>query len=121
MTLAVKEQQRLYRHKRIRRKISGTSARPRLYVHRSNKNFLAQIVDDEAGKVVFGMSTQNKELKSKLKFGGNVEAAKELGKAIAAKAKEKGVTKVSFDRGGYIYHGRVKAFADAAREAGMEF
>lgn len=117
----VKEAKRLYRHQRIRKKISGTSERPRLCVHRSLKNLQAQIVDDAGGKILFGMSTLGKEVKAKVKTGGNTNAAKALGEAFAAEVQKKGIKKVSFDRGGYIYHGRVKAFADAAREAGLEF
>lgn len=116
-----REKKRLARHDRIRKRISGTSERPRLCVHRSLKNFYAQIVDDTTGKVLCGVSTLNKEIAAKLKNGGNVESAKALGEKFAAVAKEKGVTKVCFDRGGFLYHGRVKAFADAVRENGLEF
>ena len=112
---------RKYRQGRIRKKIHGTSERPRLCVARSLKNLNAQIVNDEDHKVLVGMSTLSKDIKSKVKAGGNIEAAKALGQAFGALAKEKGITKVAFDRGGYLYHGRVKAFADAAREAGLEF
>ncbi len=115
------ELKRVFRHKRIRNKISGTLDRPRLCVHRSHKNFHVQIIDDVEGKIIMGMSTLRKDLKNKLKNGGNKEAAQELGKIFAQAAQKKGVKKVSFDRGGYLYHGRVKAFADAAREAGLEF
>lgn len=118
---ANKEIQRTYRHTRIRKKISGSSERPRLCVHRSLNNFYAQIVDDSQRKVLFGMSTLNKAMKDKLKAGGNIGAATQLGEAFAAEAKKKGVSKVSFDRGGYPYHGRIKAFAEAAREGGLEF
>ena len=117
----INEKKRLYRHKRIRKKIAGTQERPRLCVHRSLKNLYAQIIDDDSGKVLFGMSTMKKELRDSLKNGGNIDAAMKLGEAFGAIAQEKGIKKVSFDRGGYLYHGRVKAFAEGARKAGMEF
>jgi large subunit ribosomal protein L18 len=102
-------------HARIRRKMAGTAERPRLNVYRSVNHIYAQVIDDQAGATIASAST------IKLKTGGNVAAAKEVGKTIAELAKEKGVTKVVFDRGGYLYHGRIKALADAAREAGLEF
>jgi large subunit ribosomal protein L18 len=104
-------------HERIRRKLAGTTQRPRLSVHRSLNHIYAQVIDDQTGETLVSAST----LALKAKTGGNVAAAKEIGKAIADKAKEKGVKKVVFDRGGYLYHGRIKALADAAREAGLEF
>jgi len=116
-----KEVMRVYRHKRIRKKVVGTSDRPRLCVHRSLNNFYAQIVDDATGKVLLGMSTLAKDLKGKTKTRGNIVAASNLGETFAAEAQKKGFKKVCFDRGGYLFHGRVKAFADAARKAGMEF
>lgn len=116
-----REQQRLYRHSRIRKKIVGTDDRPRLLVHRSLRNLSAQIINDIDSKVLVGMTTQDKLIKSSMANGGNVAAAAKLGEALAAKAKESGISKVCFDRGGYRYHGRVKAFADAAREGGLEF
>src|ERR1700728_58350 len=100
-------------HSRIRRKLSGTTERPRLNVYRSLNHLYAQVVDDQKGETLVSAST----LALKLKTGGNVAAAKEIGKAIAEKAKEKGIKKVVFDRGGFLYHGRIKALADAAREA----
>lgn len=112
---------RIYRHQRIRKKVSGTPEYPRLCVHRSLKNFYAQVVDDTSGQVLLGMSTLEKTLRKDLKSGGNVEAAFLLGSAFAAKAQKKGIKRVCFDRGGYLYHGRVKAFAEAARQGGMEF
>lgn len=115
------EVRRQARHQRVRKIVSGTPSRPRLCVHRSLNNLIAQIVDDSSRKVLFGISTQNKELRSKLTTGGNVAAAAVLGEALAAKAIKEGITKVSFDRGGYLYHGRVKAFAEAARKGGLEF
>jgi large subunit ribosomal protein L18 len=104
-------------HARIRRKLAGTSERPRLSVHRSLNHIYVQVIDDQTGETVASAST----IALKSKTGGNIAAAKEIGKTIAEKAKEKGVKKVVFDRGGYLYHGRVKALADAAREAGLEF
>ena len=99
------------KHRSIRRKIVGTAERPRLSVYRSLKNIFVQIIDDSTGTT----------LVSKAQSGGNVEAAKKVGEAIAKKALEKGISNVVFDRGGYIYTGRVKALADAAREAGLKF
>lgn len=116
-----KEIKRRARHRRIRKTISGTSERPRLVVHRSAKNLQAHIVDDREKKVLFGLSTLSKELSSNLKNGGNILAATQLGEAFAQKAIKKGFKIVSFDRGGYYYHGRVKAFAEAARKEGLEF
>ena len=119
--LNVKEHKRISRHQRIRKKIMGAPGQPRLCVHRSLKNMQAQIVDDIAGKVLFGLSTMDKELRSKIKNGGNINAASLLGEALAQRAKAKGIKKVCFDRGGYLYHGRVKAFAEGARKGGLEF
>ncbi len=116
-----KELKRAARHKRIRKKMNGTEEQPRLCVHRSLKNLYAQVVDDTSGKVLFGMSTLNKDVKGKMVYGGNVKSASALGEAMAAMAKTKGISRVSFDRGGYLYHGRVKAFAEAARKGGLEF
>ena len=104
-------------HARIRQKLAGTAERPRLNVYRSLNHIYAQVVDDQKGETLASAST----LGLKLKTGGNVAAAKEIGKVIAERAAEKGVKRVGFDRGGYLYHGRVKALADAAREAGLEF
>lgn len=104
-------------HNRIREKISGTAARPRLNVYRSLNHIYAQLIDDQKGETIVSASS----LSLKLKTGGNVATAKEIGKAVAERAIEKGVKKVVFDRGGYLYHGRIKALADAAREAGLEF
>ena len=119
--LNVKEQQRIYRHERIRKDLSGTTQRPRLCLHRSLNNLQAQIVDDSSGKVLIGKSTLAKDVKSKAKSGGNIGAASILGEALAAEAIKKGIKKVAFDRGGYLDHGRIKAFAEAARKAGLEF
>jgi len=104
-------------HSRIREKLSGTTERPRLNVYRSLNHIYAQVVDDQKGETLVSAST----LQAKSKTGGNVAAAKEIGKAIAEQAVAKGIKQVVFDRGGYLYHGRVKALADAAREAGLEF
>lgn len=110
---------RLARHARVRNKVAGTSETPRLNVFRSNSNIFAQIIDDTKGTTLVSASSIDKELK--LKNGGNVEAAKEVGKLLADRAKKAKIKKVVFDRGGYLYHGRVKALADAARENGLEF
>lgn len=105
-------------HKRIRSRIGGTQERPRLAVFRSLNHIYAQVIDDQQGHTLVSAASTEKDLKSK---GGNVEGAKVIGKAVAERAKEKGIKRVVFDRGGYQYHGRVKALADAAREAGLEF
>ncbi len=112
---------RARRHSRIRKRVSGTVARPRLSVSRSLNHIYAQIIDDTGGNTLCSASTVDKELKALLKTGGNVAASKAVGTLIAKKAIQKGITKVVFDRGGYPYHGRIKALADAAREAGLEF
>jgi large subunit ribosomal protein L18 len=105
-------------HRRIRRKLSGTAERPRLAVFRSVAHIYAQVIDDAQGQTLVSASSVDKTGKAK---GGNVAAAKAIGKLVAERAKEKGIKSVVFDRGGYQYHGRVKALADAAREAGLEF
>jgi len=102
-------------HARIRAKLAGTGERPRLNVYRSLNHIYAQVIDDQSGQTLVSAST------IKEKTGGNVAAAKQIGKAVAERAMEKGIKKVVFDRGGYLYHGRIKALADAAREAGLEF
>ena len=107
-------------HTRIREKMSGTAERPRLNVYRSLNHIYTQLIDDQKGITIVSASTMGKKGETK-STGGNIAAAKEVGKQIAERAKEKGITKVVFDRGGYLYHGRVKALADAAREAGLEF
>ena len=112
-----RNEQRKIRHARVRNKVSGTSECPRLNVFRSNSHIFAQIINDEKGTTL--VSSSSVELK--IKNGGNVEGAKLVGKDIAEKAKKSGITKVVFDRGGYQYHGRVEALADAARENGLEF
>ncbi len=105
-------------HQRIRRKLSGTSARPRLAVFRSVAHIYVQVIDDSKGTTLVSASSVDKGAKTN---GGNVAAAKAIGKLVAERAKEKGIKQVVFDRGGYQYHGRIKALADAAREAGLEF
>ncbi|MEW9702625.1 50S ribosomal protein L18 [Paenibacillus sp. SI8] len=121
ITKSDKNKARLKRHLRVRKKIEGTTARPRLNIFRSSKHMYAQLIDDTTGVTVVSASTQDKDLKAEVNNGGNVEAARKVGELIAKRAKEKGVDKVVFDRGGYLYHGRVQALADAAREAGLEF
>jgi large subunit ribosomal protein L18 len=109
------------RHIRVRAKVSGTTQRPRLNVFRSNKHIYAQVIDDVTGVTLVSASSLDKELRDGQANGGTVEAAKKIGRLVAERAKAKGVTAVVFDRGGYLYHGRVQALADAAREAGLEF
>ena len=108
-------------HARVRIKVSGTPERPRLCVYRSLGHIYAQVIDDRSGKTLVSASSLDSETKKNLKGGGNIAAAKVIGKAVAERAKAAGVSKVVFDRGGYKYHGRVKALADAAREAGLQF
>lgn len=121
ITKADKNQARLKRHLRVRKKIQGTTERPRLNIFRSSKHMYAQIIDDIKGVTIVSASTLDKELKEGLGNGGNTDAASKVGELIAKRAKENGIEKVVFDRGGYLYHGRVQALADAAREAGLEF
>ena len=108
-------------HARVRTRVEGTPERPRLCVHRSLGHIYVQVVDDRTGKTLVSASSLDKEVKKQLKGGGNVAAAKVIGKAVAERALAAKIQKVVFDRGGYKYHGRVKALADAAREAGLEF
>jgi len=112
---------RLMRHKRIRKRIYGTPEKPRLSVYRSEKHIYAQIIDDTKGRTLVTASTVEKPLRENLKKTWNIEAAKEVGKLVAERATEKGITEIVFDRGGYKYHGRIKALADAARESGLKF
>ena len=105
----------------MRKKLAGTPERPRLCVHRSSKHIRAQVVDDQTGRTLVSASSLDAEVKSSIKGGGNIAASKVVGKIVADRAKDKGIEKVVFDRGGYQYHGRVKALADAAREAGLKF
>jgi large subunit ribosomal protein L18 len=108
-------------HRRIREKVSGNENRPRLCVFRSLKHTYAQIIDDAQGKTLVAASTAEKEVRGDAKQAGNINASKLVGKAIAERARAKGIETVVFDRGGYLYHGRVKAIAEAAREAGLKF
>ncbi len=114
---------RIVRHFRIRKRVIGNPERPRLSIYPSTKHLEAQIIDDFEQKTLVGFTTKAKEFQkaSGLKAGGNVAAAVSFGKFVALKAKEKGISKVVFDRGGFLYHGRIKAFADAAREQGLSF
>ena len=112
---------RVKKHMRIRNRFSGTASRPRLAVFRSNNHMYAQVIDDAAGKTIVSASTLEKDVKAKLEKTNNVEAAKVLGEIIAKRALDKGIENVVFDRGGYIYHGKVAALAEAAREAGLQF
>jgi large subunit ribosomal protein L18 len=116
-----RRRKRIKRKKSIRKSITGTSERPRLSVFRSATNIYAQIIDDSTGSTLAAASTLSKELKGKVKKGGNVEAAAKVGELISSLAKKKKVAKVAFDRNGFLYHGRVKALADAARDGGLEF
>lgn len=119
--LALKNKRRQRRILRVRKKVEGSSARPRLAVSRSNANLYVQVIDDSAGRTLCALSTLSKEFKSHAKYGGNVAAAKLVGKLIGQRALALGITEVCFDRRGARYHGRVKALADAAREAGLKF
>ena len=112
---------RVKKHMKIRNRFSGTAQRPRLAVFRSNNHMYAQVIDDTVGNTLVSASTLDKELKAELEKTNNVDAASKLGTVIAKKALDKGITTVVFDRGGFIYQGKVKALADAAREAGLEF
>lgn len=116
-----KNKARLKRHLRVRKKIQGTTERPRLNVFRSSKHIYAQLIDDVTGVTIVSASTLDKELSANIGNGGSVEAASKVGQLIAERAKAKGYAVVVFDRGGYLYHGRIQALADAAREAGLEF
>ena len=118
---ADKNANRLQRHKRVRRKISGTSQRPRLCVFRSANNIYAQIIDDTKRVTLVAASSLEAEVKSAVNHTGNKEAAKKVGELVAKRAIEKGINDVVFDRGGYVYHGRVEALASGAREAGLKF
>lgn len=116
-----RSEQRAKKHLRVRKKVYGTAQRPRLCVFRSEKHIYAQVINDDLGTTLAAASSIDKELKETLTLGSNKEAAKAVGSLIAKKAIEKGIKEVVFDRGGYIYHGRVKELADAAREAGLDF
>ncbi|WP_278681924.1 50S ribosomal protein L18 [Paraclostridium bifermentans] len=118
---ANKNANRLQRHKRVRRKITGTTQRPRLCVFRSSNNIYAQIIDDTNRVTVVSASSLDAEIKGAVNHGGNKEAARKVGELVAKRAVEKGITEVVFDRGGYLYHGRVQELAEGAREAGLKF
>jgi len=120
LTKQSKNAKRGFVHDRIRKKMQGTAELPRLNVYRSLNHIYVQVIDDQAGSTVAAASTAEGQ-KQNRRSGGNVAAAKEIGKTIAERAKAKGITQVVFDRGGYLYHGRIKALADAAREAGLKF
>jgi large subunit ribosomal protein L18 len=109
------------KHVRVRKKITGTPARPRLCVFRSHTNIYAQIIDDTTGSTLVSASSLDSDIKTNVSFGGNKEGAAAVGKLIAKRAQDKGIKEVVFDRGGYIFHGRVSALAEAAREAGLTF
>lgn len=115
------ELRRIKRHKRSRIELKGTDSRPRLVVHRSLKNISAQLINDDAQKTIVSLSTLGKDLKGKVSYGGNIKSAVILGEEMAKKIKAMNITKIAFDRGGYLYHGRVKAFADGLRKGGIEF
>jgi large subunit ribosomal protein L18 len=122
MSFTTKKKQNLRdrRHRRVRRKVAGTAERPRLAVFRSNKHITAQVIDDRAGRTIAAASSVEKDLRS-AGGTGNTSAAAAVGRLVAERAKSAGVTQVVFDRGGFLYHGRIAALADAAREAGLEF
>jgi large subunit ribosomal protein L18 len=118
MTAQKKHEARVRRHNRVRKHVRGEAERPRLAVFRSNKHIVAQVIDDRAGRTLAAASSLEADLRS---GGGNKESAKKVGALVAERAKAAGISKVVFDRGGFLYHGRVAALADAAREAGLEF
>lgn len=115
----IKPRQR--RHLRIRKKIVGTKEKPRLSLYKSLKNLFVQLVDDESHSTILTVSTLDKEFKEKVKYGGNIKAAELLGEIVVKKAKEKNIEKIVFDRGGYLYHGRVKTLAEGLRKGGLKF
>jgi large subunit ribosomal protein L18 len=121
MASFVKSQARQRRHSRIRKHMTGTSQKPRMCIYRSTRNLNVQLVDDIQAKTIISLSTLSKTFRAANKSGGNVKAAQALGELLAKHAKDKGIANVVFDRGGYLYHGRVKAFAEAARGAGLKF
>ena len=121
MAIESRNDRRVKRHERVRKNVYGTPERPRLCVYRSNKNISVQIIDDVNGVTLASASSLDKELKSEIAYGGNKEAAKKVGEALGKRALEKGIETVCFDRGGFLYHGRVKELADGARSAGLKF
>lgn len=116
-----KELLRLKRHRRIRLRIFADEQRPRLIIHRSLKHLYAWVIDDTKNKTIFSLSTLDKDTRKNFSCGGDIKTAQLFGDVFAAKAKEKGITKIVFDRAGYLYHGRIKAFAEALRKGGIEF
>ena len=116
-----RDRARIARHKRVRKKVFGSTEKPRLNVFRSLNHIYVQVIDDFSGRTIVAASSADKDFKGKITTGGNIEAAKTVGTLIAQKAAGKGIKKVIFDRGGYLYHGRIKALADAARKGGLEF
>jgi large subunit ribosomal protein L18 len=116
-----KKRTRQARRKRIRSRIQGTPEKPRLSVFRSSRHIYAQIIDDDLGNILASASTMDKQIRETLKTGGNIDAAKEVGKLLADRAVEKKIETVAFDRGGFKFHGRIKALAEAAREGGLKF
>ena len=121
LRIKTRQDRRERRHRRVRAKVTGTPQRPRLVVYRSLNHVEGQVVDDVAGRTLVGLSTLNGELRTRRSELSKTEQSREAGKALAEKAREMGITSVVFDRGGYVYHGRVKAFAEGAREGGLEF
>jgi large subunit ribosomal protein L18 len=121
MAIKSRNDKRVKRHARARKNLVGTPEKPRLCVFRSNKNISAQVVDDTTGRTLVSASSLDKDLKAEIGYGGNKEAARKVGEAVGKKALEAGIETVAFDRGGLIYHGRVKELADGAREAGLKF
>ena len=117
----IKQLRRLRRRKGIRKRVYGTSERPRLCVFRSHKNIYAQIIDDDSGVTICAASSRDKDLRAETSYGGNKAAAVRIGQALAERAKARNIEQLCFDRGGFRYHGRVKALADAIREAGVKF
>ena len=121
----LKEKTRLYsrkrRHQRVRKKISGTPAKPRLNVFRSHKNIYAQLINDQSGETIVAASSLDPELRSAAPYGGNKEAARKVGELLGRRAVERGIKEIVFDRGGYLYHGRVKELAEGARAGGLNF
>ena len=115
-----KNESRQKRHRRVRKRVMGTSERPRLNIYRSLNHIYAQVIDDTKGSTIAAASSLDSSLKES-KSGGNVEGAKAVGRLVAERAKEAGISRVVFDRGGYLYHGRIQALADAGREGGLEF
>jgi len=116
-----RRESRIRKHKRVRRKVFGTNGKPRLSVFKSIKHVYAQLIDDEKRITLTSACTLSPDIKTQIEYGGNIKAAKLVGDAVAKKAQELGIKAVVFDRGGYIYHGRVKALAEAAKEAGLQF